>query len=58
MSKQLKIFKGRETCFNGYSKIIMSELQKMSEERQQTIQKKKHLERLKWDLCLKYHKEE
>ena len=53
MSKQLKIFKGRETCFNGYSKITMSELQKMSEERQQTIQKKKilqkkkHLERLK-----------
>lgn len=45
MSKQLKIFKGRETCFNGYSKITMSELQKMSEERQQTIQKKKILQK-------------
>lgn len=40
-----KIFKGKETCFNGYSKITMSQLQKMSEERQQSTQKGKHYQK-------------
>lgn len=40
-----KIFQGIETCFNGYSKITMSELQQMSEKRQKPIQKKKILQK-------------
>lgn len=40
-----KIFKGMETCFNGYSKVTISELQQMSKERQQPIQKKKILQK-------------
>ena len=38
-----KIFIGQETCFNGYSKITMSELQKASQKRQKLVQEGTHL---------------
>lgn len=33
-----KIYIGQETCFNGYSKVTIRELQKKSEERQKLAQ--------------------